>query len=340
MMKNVTLAMLMALVAGGGYYIYTQKGGDGYASSATDDAPVINWVAAAPGRVEPRFGEVRLGTTLLGRVEEVLVKVDDRVEEGELLIRLDDSEARARLTSAEADAEAQREDRERNFASGREDIRKAEDAIYSAERAVTGARIELDYALASKRSGSGNEQTVVDARKRLKEANERLERERIGFVKAQSKSNLPAPSPAESAVSKARTEVRMAEALLDKARIRAPSAGTILQLNTKAGEIVSPQVELPLVTMGDMTGVRVKAELDEADVSKIKVGQKAFVRNISYPGKDFEGKVTQLAPSLAAPKVGPRGPRRVSDVEVLEVTIELVGSTPLVPGMRVDAFFR
>jgi HlyD family secretion protein len=340
MMKKIALAILLALVAGGGYYVYSRDGGYGYSSEISEAAPVVNWVAAAPGRVEPKSGDIRLGTTLLGRVEEVLVKVDDRVEEGELLIRLDDSEARARLTSAEADAEAQREDRERNFASGREDVRKAEDAIYSAERAVTGARIELDYALASKRNGSGNEQNVVDARKRLKEANDRLERERIGFVKAQSKSNLPAPSPAESAVSKARTEVRMAEALLDKTRIRAPSAGTILQLNTKVGEIVSPQVEVPLVTMGDMTSVRVKAEVDEADVSKIKVGQKAFVRNVSYPGKDFEGKVTQLAPTLASPKIGPRGPRRASDVEVLEVTIELQGPTPLVPGMRVDTFFR
>lgn len=339
-MKNIALAILLALVAGGGYYVYSRGGGYSSSSADTEKVPVINWVAAAPGRVEPKSGDIRLGTTLLGRVDEVLVKVDDKVEESELLIRLDDSEARARLTSAEADAEAQREDRERNFASGREDVRKAEDAIYSAERAVTGARIELDYALASKRTGSGNEQNVVDARKRLKEANDRLERERIGFVKAQSKSNLPAPSPAESAVSKARTEVRMAEALLDKTRIRAPSAGTILQLNTKLGEIVSPQVEVPLVTMGDMTSVRVKAEVDEADVSKIKVGQKAFVRNISHPGKDFEGKVTLLSPTLASPKIGPRGPRRTNDVEVLEVTIELVGTTQLVPGMRVDAFFR
>ena len=340
MIKNIAIALLLALIASGGYYVFAKKGGDGYSSSAEETAPVINWVAAAPGRVEPKSGDIRLGTTLLGRVDEVLVKVDEKVEEGELLIRLDDSEARARLTSAEADAEAQREDREKNFASGREDMRKAEDAIYAAERAVTGARIELDYAIASKRAGSSNDQNVADSRKRLKDARDRLERERLGFVKAQSKSNLPAPSPAESAVSKARTEVRMAEALLDKTRIRAPSAGTILQLNAKNGEIVSPQVEQSLVVMGDMASVRVKAEVDEGDVSKIKLGQKAFVRNISYPGKEFEGKVTLLSPSLGTPKIGPRGPRRANDVEVLEVTVELDGTTPLLPGMRVDTFFR
>jgi HlyD family secretion protein len=339
MIKNIAIALLLALLAGGGYMLYGNKSG-GYDEATPSSAIKVDWIAAAPGRVEPKSGEIRLGTTLLGRVEEVLVKVDDKVEDGELLIRLDDQEARAKLTSAEAQAEAQREEREKNFASGREDVRKAEDAIYSAERAITGARIELDYAIAAKRAGNGSEQSVVDARKRLKEGQDRLERERLAFIKAQSKSNLPAPSSAESAVSAARTEVRMTEALLEKTRIRAPSAGTILQLNAKDGEIVAPNVELPLVVMGDMSVVRVKAEVDEGDVSKIKVGQKAFVRSIAHPGRDFEGTVSQLAPSLTGAKIGPRGPRRPTDVDVMEVTIDLDGQVPLLPGMRVDAFFR
>lgn len=341
MLKNAVIALVLAAVAGGGYYAYKAQDNASYGAYDTDETTEsVNWVAAAPGRVEPKSGEIHLGTTLLGRIEEVLVKVDDTVEEGELLIRLDDQEARAKLTSAEAQAEAQREEREKNFASGREDVRKAEDAIYSAERAITGARIELDYALAAKRSGTGNEQAVADARRRLKDAKDRLERERLAFIKAQSKSNLPAPSSAESAVSAARTEVRMTEALLDKTRIRAPMAGTILQLNAKNGEIVAPSPELPLVVMGDMSVVRVKAEVDEGDISKIKVGQKAFVRSISFPGQDFEGKVSRLSPSLTGPKIGPRGPKRATDVEVMEVTIDLDGKVPLLPGMRVDTFFR
>src|SRR5690606_32293142 len=232
----------------------------------------------------------------LGRVEEVLVKVEDKVEEGELLLRLDDAEARAKLASAETEAEALREDREKAFASGREDVRKAEDAIYSAERAVTGARIELDYAISAKRSGTGSDAAVSDARKRLKDANDRLERERIAYVKAQSKANLPAPSRAESAVSAARAEVRMAEALLDKTRIRAPMAGTILQVNAKQGEVVAPSPDAPLVVMGDMSVVRVKAEVDEGDVGKIKIDQAAYVKSIAVPDQRFEGRVTRIAP--------------------------------------------
>jgi len=220
-------------------------------------------------------------------------------------------------------------------------VRKAEDAIYSAERAVTGARIELDYAISAKRGGTGSDAAVSDARRRLKDANERLERERIAYVKAQSKANLPAPSRAESAVSAARAEVRMAEALLDKTRIRAPSAGTILEVNAKAGEVVAPSPELPLVVMGDMSVVRVKAEVDEGDVDKIKLDQTAYVKSISRGDEKFQGKVTSIAPTLGSAKIGPRGPLRPSDVEVMEVTIEMTGdAAALKPGMRVDAFFR
>lgn len=339
MLKTIGLAVVMAVLGIGGYIAFTQLQ---YSGTQADTAkvPEINWVAAAPGRVEPKSGEIRIGTSLLGRVAEVMVKTDDKVEEGDLLVRLDDAEARAKLGAAETQAEALREEREKQFVSGREDVRKAEDAIYSAERAVTGARFEFDFALAEKRSGkSGTEQALTDARQRLKDANNRLERERLAFVKAQSKSNLPAPNSAESAVSAARTEVRMAEALLDKSRLRSPISATILQVNTKEGEVVAPNPD-PLIVLGDMSLVRVKAEVDEHDVAKIKVGQKAFVRSVSFAGKDYEGIVTSTASSLGSAKIGPRGPRRANDVEVLEVTVDLEKGVPLLPGMRVDTFFR
>ena len=339
MLKPLNLILMLGLAGAGGYLAY-----DKYKSGGYSDGPIAletkDYEVAAPGVVEPKSGEIRLGATYLGRVEEVLVEVDDKVEEGELLLRLDDAEARAKLASAETEAEASREDSEKSVVSGREDVRKAEDAIYSAERAVTGARIELDYAIAAKRSGNGSEAAVSDARRRLKDSNDRLERERIAYVKAQSKANLPAPNNAESKVSAARAQVRMAEALLDKTRIRSPSIGTILQVNAKQGEIVAPSPDLPLVVMGDMSIVRVKAEVDEGDVGKISMNQSAYVTSVSQTDK-IDGKVTNIAPTLGSARIGPRGPRRVTDVEVMEVTIELQGTaTGLKPGMRVDAFFR
>src|SRR5512134_2723106 len=283
---GMALAGLGALALNGQYL----PGRSAAPAAATPASPTadVPWIAAAPGRVEPKAGEVRIGAGMLGRVVEVLARVNDRIEEGELLVRLDDDEARARLAAAEAEAGGRRQERDNAPAtSGREDIRKAEDAVFNAERAETGARYELDFALAAKRAGTIKEQSLADARRRYTTAKERLERERLAFASAQAKANLPAPNRAESGLSASRAQVSAAEAALDKTRIRAPMAGTVLQVPAKLGEIVAPSPEQPLIVIGDMSLLRVKAEIDEADVSKIKVGQKAFVRSISYPGREF-----------------------------------------------------
>jgi HlyD family secretion protein len=138
----------------------------------------------------------------------------------------------------------------------------------------------------------------------------------------------------------ARTEVSLAQLLFDRTRIRAPIDGTVLQVMGKVGETVSPSPEQPVVVIGDTSAVVVKAEVDERDISKIKVGQRAFVRSAAFPNRDFEGKVSRLAPALGPPQMNARGPRRPTDVEVLEVTIEFENAGPLMPGLRVDTFFR
>ena len=366
LMKPLTMIGALVVAAAGGYLASTQLAGKvkisyGDPAPAATTAPAaatattanaapaataakggLAWIAAAPGRVEPRSGEIRIGAGVLGRVTEVLVKVNDRVEEGELLFRLDDEEARARLAAAEAEAGLRKRERDDlKVTSGREDVSKAEDNVFAAERAVTGARYELDYALAARRAGgSGVEQMLADARKRLADARDRLQRDRLSYANAQAKSNLPAPNRAESGLTAARANVTMADAVLDKSRIRAPISGTVLAINAKVGEMVAPGGELPLLVLGDMSVVRVKAEIDDGDVAKIRVGQKAFVRSLNYPGRDFEGRISSLAPTLGVPRIPGRGPRRTTDVEVQEVTIDLDGSVPLLPGMRVDAFFR
>jgi HlyD family secretion protein len=268
----------------------------------------------------------------------VFVKVNDRVVEGEVLVRLDDVAARARLASAEAEAAARKRERDAQTATaGREDVRKAEDAVFNAERTVMNARFELDDAIAA--DHAPNSPLRAQATKQHADAQARLKQEQVAFAVAQAKGNIPGSNRYEAGLSAARAEVTMATALLDKTRIRSPLAATVLQLNAKVGEMVAPTPDAPLVTLGDVSVLRVRAEVDEHDVSKIKLGQKAVVRNNGYPGQDFNGKVTELAPSLAGPRMGSRGARRATDVEVLEVLIDIEGSVPLLPGMRTEVFF-
>lgn len=301
----------------------------------------LAWVAAAPGRVEPRSGQLRIAPGAVGRVEAIAVKMNDRVADGEVLIRLEDKEARARLSAAEAEAAVRKRERDAQPATaGRDSINKAEDAVYNAERAVMSARFELDDAIAADRKTPGN-QNLAGARRRHADAVDRLRQEQSSLASAISKSGTPAPNRLEAGLVAARSEVTLAETLLDKTRIRAPIAGNVLQINAKVGELVAPASEVPLAVMGDMSIIRVRAEVDESDVAKIKLGQRVFVKNTAYPGQEYEGKVAEIAPSLALPRMGSRGARRATDVEVMEVLIDLDSSSvPLLPGMRVDAFFR
>jgi HlyD family secretion protein len=311
------------------------------AAAATAAPAKIDWLAAAPGRIEPRTGLVHVGAQLLGRIADVTVKLNDQVEEGELLIRLDDDEARARLQAAETEASSRKRERDAQaLDKARDDVRKAEDAVFSAERTLTNARFELEYELQAKRQGSGSDARISDARRSLNSAKEKLQKERGAYATAQAKSDVPAPSRLESALQASRSDVAVAEALLEKTRIRAPVGGTILQLPAKAGEMVAPSPEQSLAVIGDMTVVRLKAEVDEHDVAKVKVGGRVAVKSNAYLGREFEGRVTELAPTLSSPKFALRGARRPTDVEVLEVTIDLDGQVPLLPGMRADAFFK
>ncbi len=316
MLRTVGIVAALVVAGLGGYVLSegTYFSGDDKTTKA-EAKTGTPWVAAAPGRVEPGNGEVNIGAAILGQVADVPVKLNDKIEEGELIMRLDDEEARARLAAAEAEAGLRKRQRDAEpSTSGREDVTKGEDNVYSAEREVIGARFELDAALSGKRRGEATEQQLSDARRRLAKAQERVERERLNYAQAQAKASLPSPNQFESALTSARANVALAASQLDKTRIRTPRAGNVLQLNAKKGEIVAPSPEHPLAVVGDMSNVRVKAEVDDGDVAKIKVGQKAFVRSINYPGRDFEGTVADLAPTMATPRIprAARGVRRTS----------------------------
>src|SRR6202049_491671 len=186
-----TIAIIVALVAAalGGYMLSEGLYGSSSSTSTTSTAAAkseLPWVVAAPGRVEPGSGEFRLGAGILGLVADVPVKVNDKIEDGELVVRLDDEEARARLASAEAQEGLSRRERDAQpTTSGRQDVTKGEDGVYSSEREVTGARFELDAAIAGKRHGEITDQQLADARKRLAKAQERVERERLAYAQAQ-----------------------------------------------------------------------------------------------------------------------------------------------------------
>jgi HlyD family secretion protein len=314
----------------------------GNTPAAPKSTAKAGWAASAPGRVEPSGGEVRIGAQAGGRITEVLVALNDKVDAGEMLIRLDDGDLIARVHAATAELAIRRKDRDGNESTGRlaQDRRTAEDNVASAERQLVITREEYDRQAKAQRSGGATAADVDKARDAVAKAQERLDTSRLALRKALSVDNLPAPTRQEAAVTAARAELSLAEAALERTRIRAPFAGTALQISAKVGEMATPSPENVLVTLGNTASMQVKAELEERDVGKVRVGQLAVVRSDAFPGKDFEGKVSSMAQALAPSRLGQRGPRKPTDVDVLEIVIDLNGQTPLLPGMRVDVFLK
>jgi HlyD family secretion protein len=200
-------------------------------------------------------------------------------------------------------------------------------------------RRDLDRALANRRSGTATEDDVVKARAAVTAARERAEQERVGLRRVQATAGMPLPTRLESALIGSRAELLLVETSIERARVRATADGTVLQVAARAGETVAPSPELALVVMGDLSALRVRAEVEERDVNKVRLGQKVVLRSDAYPGRDFAGTVTVIGQSLAPPRLPSRGPRRPTDVDALEVMIDVEGAAGLLPGMRTDVFF-
>jgi HlyD family secretion protein len=297
------------------------------------------WQAVAPGVVEPRSGQIKIAAPVIGRVNDVLVKINDKVVADEPLLRLDDEDAQARLASAQAQVAMREKARNEKSAGKAANRRDAEDAVADAEAALVDARNTFDKAVHAKRSGSGYAATVTAARTAWTRAQDNLDRERSQLRKVEGQSGTPLPTQLEGQLNVARTELRLAVAELEKLTIRAPAAGTVLKVDVKAGEVAGPSSPQPLILLGDLSQLRVRAELDEHNVGKITVGEAVTVRAEAFRGQSFVGKVAAIAPLIQPARLNSPGSRNLTDFNVNEVMIDLNEPGPLLAGMNVDVYF-
>ena len=309
------------------------------AQSRGDSKDGQSWAAVAPGVVEPRSGQIKIAAPVVGRVSEVLVKINDKVAADEPLVRLDDEDAQARVASAQAQAAMREKARNEKSAGKAANRRDAEDAVADAEAGLADARNTFDKAVHAKRSGSGSDATVTAARTAWTRAQDNLDRERSQLRKIEAQSGTPQPTQLEGQLNVARTELRVAIAELEKLTIRAPIAGSVLKVDVKAGEVAAPSLPQPLLLLGDLSQLRVRAELDEHNAGKVKVGEPVTVRAEAFHDQTFAGKVVAIASLIQPARLSSPGSRNLTDFNVNEVMIDLNEPGPLIAGMNVDVYF-
>ncbi len=316
-------------------------GTSAFAEDAAATVPEKRWAASATGRIEPKSGNVSLLPQISGQVEDVPVKTNDVVRKGDLLVQIDDGQYLDRINVAKAEEAVRVGERAEEPAEGLVKERQdAEDAKFEAETALFEAWRTFDEVLTASRDGGATEQEVREARDRIKSLEANVAAKRDAYQKIASREDIDAPGRLESGLTIARAELALARRAFDKTRVRAPFDGTVLNVFARVGETVGPDAGRPLLAFGDLSHLRVRAEVEERDVDKVRVGQRVIVKADAYPDREFEGTVTEVASALGSPRITSRGPRRPNDVDVLEVVADLDGSPPLLTGMRVDVFFK
>lgn len=212
----------------------------------------------ATGSVQPTT-QVDVSSELSGTLAVVEVDYNDRVEVGQVLARLDDTKFRANAANAEAQLAA---------AQGR--LLQAEATLREAE-AAWESQSELDRRGISSRNSSVTAQAARDR--------------------------------AAAAVDIARADLTLAEANLsiaradvDKAALRSPIRGIVLNRTAEAGQIVASSLNAPvLFTLAeDLSRMELRVDVDEADIGRVTAGQTAEFTVDAYPGRSFPARITQV----------------------------------------------
>ena len=216
----------------------------------------------APGTIE-LIDEAKIASQTMGQVESVNVEKGDRVKTGDLLVKLDDEDAKARLESTEA----------------RIDRLKA--AIQLAEADLKNAEAESSGYENLRQLGFSSETELRDVETVL---------EKMKATLAMSKHELT-----ESFAIR-----RNSQQDLERTEIRAPIDGTVIDRDVEVGEIViAGTTNLPgtvLMTIGDMNRMRVRADVDESDVALIRPGQPAQIFLQADQNDPVPGVVDLIAP--------------------------------------------
>jgi multidrug resistance efflux pump len=347
-MTRITIMVLGLLVAGVAIYSMVSRGGASAHSAVDVRTPVAQETAlssdiafASPGRIEARSDLVNVGAGIDGVVRTIHVKEGQTVRRGDVLADLACDDLKSALMVATSNRDSLTEARMRLQRGSRPEEREA------AAQKTVAARAVLDQAA----SQSARMSKLYDAKEVSRLTFEEAQRDRdvaeAQFQQAQRNEELinAGPLPEELAradadLSAAEAGINLAQDRLSKCVVRAPIAGAVLRVLLREGESFGLVAPKPLFTMADVSGRRVRAEVDENDIANVHVGQKLIVSADAYSHRTFSGVVTQLANVMGRKSVVTGDPAQKADRDILEVTADLNQPANALPiGLRVTVQF-
>jgi len=281
----------------------------------------------APGRIEPERDPVALAFEAQGRIAEIDVDEGATVVANQVLARLDDRMPKARVAAAEA-AVAQAKAR---YTLARRGPRHEDIEAARAEADAAAAEAEhrgLERTRSEKLGTTGAlASSVVDgdsAAARVSAATASAASARYQSLAKGTRTEQIEELAA--AITAAQADLDAAKVALDQTVLRAPTDGVILRRLAEVGALVTLMAPSPVVTMANLTTLEVRAEIDEADVALVSVGQKAYATADAYGDRKFPVIVTRITHELGRRNVRDDDPRARVDTRVLEVIARFDGA--------------
>jgi len=321
--KRLIIIVVVIAVVGAVAYWYFQR-------RSHNNSAVIH----VSGNIE--VTDTQVSFKIPGHVVQRLVDEGELVEKGAVVALLETADLRSEVAMRQAELEAAKAALAELEAGSRpQEIAAAEATVARAK--ADAVRAELDYHRMEEwfRSKAVSSQELDAARAandvaaaRLREAEEQFKLVKEGPRKEKIEQ-------ARAMLEQAKQALALAETQLSYATVAAPLSGVVLSKNIEPGEYVVPGT--PVVTIGDLDKPWLRAYVNETDLGRVKVGQKARVTADTYPGKIYEGHVSFIASDAEfTPKSVQTEKERVK--LVYRVKIDIANPhMELKPGMPADA---
>jgi HlyD family secretion protein len=321
-MKKIIIPVVILLVVAGSLYFYFQN-----------QKPKNPNIIRVSGNIE--VTDAALSFKVSGRVTERLVSEGDTIKQGQAVANLDptDLQQEANLRKAELDA-AQAALKELLAGSRPEEIEQSKAALARVQAEENRwmqnyQRYQDLYAqgVASKNDLDASKLNYETARASVEEAKKSLRLVEKG-------PRIEQIEQARADVQRAEDALKVAQTQLSYATLDSPMNGVVLTQNIEPGEYVSPGT--PIVTVGKLDTVWLRAFIDETDLGRVHVGQQARVTTDTFPGKVYEGKIGFISSeSEFTPKTVQTDKERVKLVYRIKIDIENP-KMELKPGMPAD----
>ena len=255
------------------------------------DGELVQSVVASGRVISPQRITVAMQGS--GRVSRVAVLQGQSVELGQLLIELDNSDARASVSQANAGV-AQAQARLRQLGELSQPM--ALQALAQADANALQARRTLDRDRDLVAKGFISQAAVDDAERAVDVANSQVE-----GAQAQLRTNTLGGSDvqlAQGALRQAVAGEQLARVRLDQGQVLAPSSGVLISRSVEVGDIVQPGKALMVLASSGQAQILI--QIDEKNLSKIAIGQKAYSSADAFPEQRFDAVVAFINPGVDA----------------------------------------